>query len=255
MYQLPHSLGEKAPELNFFKDWEKSIGVTIQAVMARPVPAICCALLILAQIFLAAIPGWGLLQAVAMLYLVSSIIQATYSSIVPESLGRPELFPYRPEMRMLGINILVGMGAWFGFWFFIFPAFWMVIVHFLALPATVLEGTGVMDSMARSRELMKGNGMRVWKYAMLWPFVITCAVVMVALVGTIIVAFMGGAFFQSEAGREVLKNVIITVLLLFFSALNLTFQPLATRAFIQLTHESGRRTAIEEKLSRGAIEG
>jgi hypothetical protein len=250
MQQLPSQpMNTEPQELNFFRDWEKSVPLVIEAVKAKPIPAICCAAAIAAQFFLAFIPGWGLLQAVAMLYVVSAVFQTTYGSVIPEAAARPELFPNSPESRMLGITIILNIGAGIGIWFFVFPAIWIWLVHYLALPITVLEGTGVFDSMAKSRELMKGNMWRIIKYVYCWPVLISIGIFAVAIVGAILASIVGGPFFQSDSGKELLKNLIITLLTIIFTGLGLSFQSLSVRAYVKFMHEAGQRTAIEQKLT------
>jgi hypothetical protein len=53
---------------------------------------------------------------------------------------------------------------------------------------------------------------------------------------------------RGEAGREILTNMIMAVLTVFFMALGLTFKPMAVRAYVHLMHASGNPTGIEQQL-------
>jgi hypothetical protein len=181
-------------------------------------------------------------------FVLSKLIQITYKSLVPESRQRPELFPANPEFKMLGAALVVNIGTMIGMCFFFIPGIWFAIIHTLTQEIVVLEGCGILEAMTRSRQLMAGNIWRIATYCFLLPLAVGLAGVIIMGIGCGIFYFAGGVVMRGEAGREILTNMIMAVLTVFFMALGLTFKPMAVRAYVHLMHASGNPTGIEQQL-------
>jgi hypothetical protein len=135
-----------------------------------------------------------------------------------------------------------------GMCFFFIPGIWFAIIHTLTQEIVVLEGCGILEAMTRSRQLMAGNIWRIATYCFLLPLAVGLAGVIIMGIGCGIFYFAGGVVMRGEAGREILTNMIMAVLTVFFMALGLTFKPMAVRAYVHLMHASGNPTGIEQQL-------
>ena len=63
---------------------------------------------------------------------------------------------------LVGASILAGLGIVLGFIALIVPGLFLLTIWALIAPVIVLERVGAMDSFGRSRELVRGNGWRVF---------------------------------------------------------------------------------------------
>ena len=79
----------------------------------------------------------------------------------------------------IAVAILVGVGALF----LIVPGVILYVMLWVAVPAAVVERTGVIDSMRRSRELTKGHRWKIFFVLVIWAVIawIVQAVLMVVL--------------------------------------------------------------------------
>lgn len=193
------------------------------------------------------IPFISLAQTVAGLFIMAIIIRNTYFNIIPEAAAHPELLAKTPELRMFGVNILIGMGTCFLFWFFIIPAIWFSVVHALALEFVVLENCGVMEALSKSRQLMKGNFWRLLGYTWAWPIAINIGVlIVVGIVFATLYLTMGIA--NNEAAGGMFKNVLMATLMAVCLPLGYTIRSLSARAFVAFMHDAGQTTAVEQQL-------
>jgi len=85
---------------------------------------------------------------------------------------------------LIGAGILAGIGIGIGMILLIVPGLFLATIWAVIAPVIVVEGSGVMDSFARSRDLVRGNG---------WP-------VFGAILLAIVIVFIGSAIFGAIAG-------------------------------------------------------
>ncbi len=249
MNQIPAGISSSpVPELNFWNDWKKSLPIVIETVTAVPIPVAAILGTVLLKLFLPNIPGWDLLQTIIMFFVLSKLMQATYKSLVPASRDRSELFPVNPEFKMIGAAIIVNMGTVFGCLFFIVPGIWFAMVHMMTQEIIVLEGCGIFEAMAKSRQIMSGNLWSIASYCALWPILISLGVLIALGIVAVIFYFGAGAILHGNAGNEMIKNMLVAVFTVVMLALGLTYKTLAVHAYVYLMHLSGQRTAIEQQL-------
>jgi hypothetical protein len=65
-------------------------------------------------------------------------------------------------LGVIGVSMLVGIGAFFGFVALIVPGVLLALMWSLAVPVKVLEDKGVTDAMSRSSDLTKGDRGRIF---------------------------------------------------------------------------------------------
>jgi|GEM_PF-603627 len=251
MNQLPTSVVPSYPsnDLNFWRDWFASFNIVIQSLISTPLWTGVIVASIVLQAF--QIPFVGsfvsLVQMIAGLFILAIIIRNTYCTIVPGAAGRTELFPQSIELKMFGVNFLIGLGTMFLFWFFIIPAIWFAVIHALALEFVVLENCGVMEAMSKSRQLMKGNIWRLIGYTWAWPIAINIGILIVfGIIGATAYFTMG--IDKSEAAQSLFKNIFMAGLMAVCLPLGYTIRSLAARAFVAFMHDAGQTTAVEQQM-------
>lgn len=256
MNQLPSGISSSpAAELNFGPDWTKSFNIVIEAATTAPIPFACVAAAILGQAILPFFGfAWGLLQLVAMFFVLAKLIQTTYKNLFPETRAQDELFPVKPELKMLGAAILVNIGTTIGVFFFIVPGIWFAIIHMLTQEIIVLEGCGVMEAMSRSRQLMAGNIWRLAPYCFFWPLAVGIGVAIAFGLLAVICYAMAGMVFHGGAAGKMLTPIFAAAFTLIYFALGLTIKTLTVRAYVHLMHSSGNRTVIEQQLGSNSID-
>ena len=111
-----------------------------------------------------------------------------------------------------GASILAAIGIGIGFLLLIVPGLYLLTIWSLIVPVIVLEHAGVLDSFARSRDLVRGNGWNVFG--------------VVALTFLILLAFgivLGLIFAPLDASvRTPLSNIVSGSLTAPFIALTWT---------------------------------
>jgi hypothetical protein len=109
---------------------------------------------------------------------------------------------------LLGAGILAGIGVAIGLVLLIVPGLFLLTIWAVIVPAIVIERTGVLGAFGRSRELVRGNGWRVFG-------VIVVLFLLQAVVGGILSAIADSASDDSFAGyaiADLIKNVLIVPL-------------------------------------------
>lgn len=66
--------------------------------------------------------------------------------------------------RLVWVTLVVAIAAGIGALLFIVPGLIVLTIWFLAQQVVVVERVGVLESLGRSRELVRGNGIRVFLY-------------------------------------------------------------------------------------------
>ena len=65
-------------------------------------------------------------------------------------------------LPLIGAGLLAGLGIGIGFLLFIVPGLFLMTIWAVIAPVIVLERVGVMKAFGRSRELVRGDGWRVF---------------------------------------------------------------------------------------------
>jgi hypothetical protein len=117
----------------------------------------------------------------------------------------------RPRLNTLALaGILAALGITLGFILLIVPGFFLLTIWSLIIPVIVLEGSGVMDSFGRSRELTSGN-----RWGVFGRIIVT--VLIVGIAGGIVSAITRAIL--PEQIDEYVANVISSSLTAPFAAL------------------------------------
>lgn len=91
---------------------------------------------------------------------------------------------------VIGVGILVGLATGLGFLLLVVPGIIIGCMLYVAIPACVIEKIGVTASMSRSVALTKGYRWQIFGLFLL--------VVVIALVGALVLARIGGAGFVGQ---------------------------------------------------------
>jgi hypothetical protein len=104
---------------------------------------------------------------------------------------------------LIWVSLLVGAGVAAGLVLLIIPGLVLLTLWILAPPVAVIEKPGVFSSLARSRELVRGNGLRVFLFLLLLGMLIFFAAMLAGLValpfGTSVIGTAIGTFIVSAA--------------------------------------------------------
>jgi hypothetical protein len=65
-------------------------------------------------------------------------------------------------LPLIGAGLLAGIGIGIGFLLFIVPGLFLMTIWAVIAPVIVLERTGILQAFGRSRELVRGDGWRVF---------------------------------------------------------------------------------------------
>jgi hypothetical protein len=115
---------------------------------------------------------------------------------------------------LLGAGILAGIAIAIGFVLIIIPGLILLTIWAVIVPSIVIDRTGVMGAFGRSRELVKGNGWRV--------FGVIVVLFLIQIVFTSVVnAIVGGISDDSFAGYAI-ADLIVRVLVVPLSAIAAT---------------------------------
>jgi len=110
--------------------------------------------------------------------------------------------------QLILVGIVAAVGVVVGFVFLVIPGLILLTIWSVAAPVVVLERPGVFRALGRSRELVRGNGMRVFA-------VILLLYLLVGVVGYIIEA----AAESAGSGAGIVARVVVGVLSAPLSAL------------------------------------
>jgi hypothetical protein len=65
-------------------------------------------------------------------------------------------------LPLIGAGLLAGIGIGIGFLLFVVPGLFLMTIWAVIAPVIVLERTGILQAFGRSRELVRGDGWRVF---------------------------------------------------------------------------------------------
>ncbi len=84
-------------------------------------------------------------------------------------------------LPLLAIAILMALGVWAGMILLLVPGIILSIMWIVAVPARVVENTGILESFGRSRELTKGSRWGIFGLAVIYVivYVLISVIVMV----------------------------------------------------------------------------
>ncbi len=108
----------------------------------------------------------------------------------PFTIGQSLQVGLARAVPVIGVAILVGLATGLGFVLFIVPGVIAGCMLYVAIPACVIEKTGVIASLSRSVALTKGYRWQIFGLFLL--------VVVVALVGALVLARIGGEGFVGQ---------------------------------------------------------
>jgi hypothetical protein len=87
--------------------------------------------------------------------------------------GKPFRLAARRLLPLLGTSFLAVIGLMVGFLLFVVPCFVLMIRWSMYVPAVVLEGRGPRGALRRSRELVRGHGVKVFTTLILSGLIVT----------------------------------------------------------------------------------
>jgi uncharacterized membrane protein len=155
---------------------------------------------------------WTLVLLAATLIASAASQAATVIAVSQLHLGRPtsvsEAFSrVKGDIgRVIAVTIVVGIGVGVGFLLLVIPGIIFMMMWSLAVPVTVLEDLGVMDSISRSSDLTQGSR---WRIFVIWImfFVLTIAITLLIEAPVGFVAGSLGARAAQSAGVQVAAAV------------------------------------------------
>lgn len=121
-------------------------------------------------------------------------------------------------LRLLGAQIIVGLAVMVGFFLCVVPGVIFTLWFWLVAPAIMLEDRGVIASLERSRELMRGN---LGKGFVLWLVVIVLQFAVGGALGVILTAVpwphpFFAAFLQNVLQAFILPIQLAPAILLYY---------------------------------------
>jgi hypothetical protein len=103
---------------------------------------------------------------------------------------------------LIGAGLVAGLGIAAGLIAFVVPGLWLLTIWAVVAPVIVLEGSGVLASLGRSRELVRGHG---WT---MFGLIVVTLIVSWAAAGLLSAAFgFLGAFGQTLVGGTIASAV------------------------------------------------
>lgn len=113
---------------------------------------------------------------------VGTLVYGSFLSLNGEkvSMGRTVSRGFSRVLPVIAVALLAGILYMIGTLFLIIPGIIIYMALFVAVPVTVVERIGVIDSLRRSRELTKGNRWRIFALNLLF-FVVLIVFMAVAV--------------------------------------------------------------------------
>jgi hypothetical protein len=127
------------------------------------------------------------------------LVQDEHEAREPRPLSRLYADALGRVLPLLGVSVLVGLGVGLGFVLLVVPGILLWTRWSVAVPVLVLERVGVVDSMRRSWELVRGRGRSVW-----WLFVKVLLVVCI----TQVLVGLGGAMLAGGNRSQTIAFIV-----------------------------------------------
>jgi hypothetical protein len=112
------------------------------------------------------------------------------------------------------VGVLAGIGIAIGFVLLIIPGLFLLTIWAVIVPVIVIERAGIFESFGRSRELVRGNGWRV--------FGVIVVLFLVSFILRAIVQGIIGAISDESFAGYAIADLIVNVLLVPLTALAAT---------------------------------
>lgn len=111
--------------------------------------------------------GYGLSVLVSLLLYYVTMAAVTHVTVVDLKDQKPTLGPaltrgLRLALPLFGLAIVSGFALMFGFLLLVVPGIILGLMWIVAVPVMVEEGTGIIGSLGRSRQLTKGSRGRIF---------------------------------------------------------------------------------------------
>jgi len=162
-------------------------------------------------VILTAIPA-GLLMAAASAVLQAALVHGTVADLNGRkaSFGDCLSTGLKFLLPAIGLAILEAIALVFGFVLFIVPCVMMALAWSVAMPALVVERTGVFGAFGRSAELTRRHRWSILGLACLYFLV---SLIVGAVIGGVIGGVIGAAPGVSSPDRLVLLQIVVSLLL------------------------------------------
>lgn len=172
------------------------IGMTPQQVLANALAP---------RVLMVTVPA-GILTGVLSLVLQASVVRGTLTSLNGQRASFIACLAtgFGLMLPVLGVGILVSLGALLGFLLLIVPGIMLFLRWAVAIPVRVAEGPGILNAMGRSAELTKGH-----RWAIFGTFVV---IVLISIGIGMVVGIVGGIAMVSARQQAVIINVAVTSL-------------------------------------------
>jgi hypothetical protein len=134
----------------------------------------------------------------------------------PVSVGESLRIAFSRFLPILGVIIVVGLGVFAASLALIVPGVILALMWYLALPACVVERTGVTESLGRSAELTKGHR---WKLFGLILLVLIGGLIVAGVIGGVIGGVLGATGAGVSHVAVSLIQYVIQALIAVFNAI------------------------------------
>jgi len=165
-----------------------------------------------------AVMGAGILAALVSLvtqYVLQGAI--VHGAVVDFNGGRAKFNDclatgFRHAGSLFVIALLMSLGIMLGMIVLIIPGLILAIMWSVAVPAQIVEDTGVTGSLGRSRELTRGNRWRVFAVLLIFLVVSILISVIVAVPAAIFSTPEGAQLTSAATAATVVANMVATML-------------------------------------------
>jgi hypothetical protein len=150
-------------------------------------------------------------------------IHATVADLTgrPVAIGESLAVGLREFLPLIGIAILFALGVFVGLILLVIPGIILMLMWSAAIPARVVERTGILDSFGRSRALTRGNK---WRIFLVFVIFVVLEIALGMVIGAIVLVFgvadaAAGAFAPTTIARAVGETIVNSIVAIVGSAL------------------------------------
>ena len=166
--------------------------------------------------FNAALAGGGtLINVFANAILQAAVMYGTAAFLNGRTASLGECFGagLRRCLPLIGLMIVVAIAVFFGFLLLVVPGVMMAVAWVVAVPALVVERTGVFGALGRSADLTRGRRWPIFGFIVLY-FIAFSVVqqVVLGIVGSVIVAATPSAMIVRQLPVSAALGVLVAVL-------------------------------------------